>query len=99
MNDRIRVDLDNLEDLVIQLRGAAQFINEHLDTLDRKASAVHSGSWTGIAAEAHKTAHDQWMAAASEFTAAIDEMRVAAHTAHSAYHKAIGANQRMFRKR
>ncbi|MQY19484.1 WXG100 family type VII secretion target [Nocardia macrotermitis] len=99
MTGEYSVDLNQLDDLVTRLSSLAQFINEHLDTLDSKSAAVHAGSWSGTAASAHETAHREWSAAAAEFVAGITEMSTAARNAHTRYTGAATANTRMFGRR
>lgn len=99
MNGECSVNLDQLDDVVTRLSSLAQFVSEHLSTLDQKSAAVHAGSWSGTAASAHETAHREWSSAAAEFVAGIAEMSAAARNAHTQYNAAGSANFRMFRRR
>jgi WXG100 family type VII secretion target len=96
---RCSVDLDRLDNTVSRLSGLAEFVSEHLGTLDQKSAAVHAGSWSGAAADAHETAHREWAAAAAELVEGIQEMSVAARHAHTQYTAAQSANTHMFGRR
>ncbi|WP_067678545.1 WXG100 family type VII secretion target [Nocardia miyunensis] len=99
MNGEYSVDLNQLDDIVTRLSSLAQFIREHLDTLDQKSAAVHAGSWSGAAASAHEIAHREWASAATEFVDGITEMSTAARYAHTQYTAAKTANTHMFGRR
>lgn len=99
MNTDITYDLDQLDNLTTQLHNLAKFLNEHLATLDQKVAALHTGgSWDGVAAAAHRSAHDEWSSSAAEFTAAVETMRDAARHAHAQYTAAQTVNTKMFRR-
>ncbi|MGF6887174.1 WXG100 family type VII secretion target [Nocardia sp. GAS34] len=91
------VDLDELDDLVACLKNLAVFITEHLDVLDQKTAAVHTGSWSGAAADTHRQAHREWSAAAREFRDGIAAMSTAAREAHDHYSSAKNTNNSMLR--
>lgn len=93
------VDLAELDAVVSRLSGLSGFISDHLAELDRRVAAVHNGSWSGRAATAHKTAHDEWTAAAAEFVQGVTDMSFAARAAHEHYTYATTANTKMFRRR
>lgn len=99
MNGEYSVDLNQLDDIVTRLSSLAQFVEDRLDTLDRKSAAVHAGAWSGAAASAHETAHREWISAATEFVAGIAEMGSAARNAHIQYTAAKTANTLMFGRR
>ena len=90
------VDLDQLDNIVTRLSSLAGFLTEHLDTLDQKSAAVHSGAWTGATATAHETAHREWSSAARELVQGVRDMSAAARKAHTQYLAAHAANNRMF---
>jgi WXG100 family type VII secretion target len=93
------VDLDQLDNIVTRLSSLAEFLTDHLNTLDQKSAAVHSGSWTGAAATAHETAHREWSSAARELVQGVRDMSTAARNAHTQYTAAHTANNRMFGRR
>jgi len=99
MTGEYGVDLDQLDNIVTRLSSLAGFLTEHLDTLDQKSAAVHSGSWTGATATAHETAHREWASAARELIQGIQDMSGAARNAHSQYTTVQSANTHMFRRR
>ncbi len=96
MTGEYGVDLDQLDNIVTRLSSLAGFLTEHLNTLDQKSAAVHSGSWTGATATAHETAHREWSSAARELVHGVREMSIAARNAHTQYVAAHTANTRMF---
>jgi len=93
------VDLDQLDNIVARLSSLAGFLTEHLNTLDQRTAAVHSGSWTGATSTAHESAHREWASAARELVQGISDMRAAARNAHTQYTAVQSANTRMFRRR
>ncbi len=99
MNGEYEIDPGQLDDVVNRLTNLAAFISEHLDTLDQKSAAVHSGSWQGAAATAHENAHREWSAAAREFVDGVKNMGTAARNAHTQYTAVDTANTRMFGRR
>jgi WXG100 family type VII secretion target len=98
MTGEYSVDLDQLDNIVTCLSSLAGFLTEHLDTLDQKSTAVHSGSWSGAAATAHETAHHEWASAARELVQGVNDMSTAARYAHTQYAAAQSANHRMFKR-
>jgi len=99
MTGEYSVDLDQLDNIVSRLSSLAEFLTDHLSTLDQKSAAAHSGSWTGAAATAHETAHREWASSAKEFVQGINEMSTAARNAHTQYTAAQSANTRMHGRR
>ncbi|WP_216897637.1 WXG100 family type VII secretion target [Nocardia alni] len=96
MSGEYEVDLNQLDNVVSRLSSLVGFISEHLDTLDQKSAAVHSGSWQGAAATAHENAHREWSAAAREFVDGVKDMGTVARNAHTQYTAVDTANTRMF---
>ncbi|RMI32411.1 WXG100 family type VII secretion target [Nocardia stercoris] len=97
MDEDIHVDTDALENLTTQLRNLNGFISDHLAELDRRVAALHTGgTWDGVAAAAHRSAHDKWSAAAGEFNTGVGDLSDAVKAAHTAYTGAHSANTRMF---
>lgn len=99
MSGEFTVDLDELMELVRRLDDLHEFLDERLRELDRKAGHVHQSSWSGAAAEAHRTAHREWMSAAQEFADGVRQMKRVGDDAHAQYTGAIKANAAMFRGR
>ncbi|RDI64550.1 WXG100 family type VII secretion target [Nocardia pseudobrasiliensis] len=95
MSSEFKVDLDELDRVVSRLNALSAFVSEHLDGLDDKVKALHSGSWESAAATAYADAHAQWLAAAREFAQGIADMSEAAQQAHGRYTSAIDVNRRM----
>ena len=58
---------------------------------------MHAG-WTGAAAQAQESAHEQWRAGAAEVQDALAALRAVGPTAHENYAAAVLANRRMWRE-
>ncbi|WP_062982868.1 WXG100 family type VII secretion target [Nocardia anaemiae] len=95
MSSQFSVDLDQLDRIVSRLNGLAGFLHDHLDELDHKVAALHSGSWESAAASAYADAHSQWLTAAREFAEGVAAVSDAAQKAHGRYTRAIDVNRRM----
>ncbi|WP_063038899.1 WXG100 family type VII secretion target [Nocardia pseudovaccinii] len=95
MSSQFSVDLDQLDQIVSRLNGLAGFSHNHLDELDHKVAALHSGSWESAAASAYAEAHSQWLAAAREFAEGVAAVSDAAHKAHTRYSTAAETNKQM----
>ncbi|MFJ4658039.1 WXG100 family type VII secretion target [Nocardia sp. NPDC088792] len=96
MTGEFEVDLPHLDEVVTKLANLTTYLTDHLATLDQKVATLHTGSWTGTAAEAHHRAHTEWSKAAQTFTTGVSNMTTAAHNAHTHYTNAITANTTMF---
>ncbi|MGF6886624.1 WXG100 family type VII secretion target [Nocardia sp. GAS34] len=97
MTEPFSVDLDQLDSLVTHLANLATFLTDRLDDLDRRAAAVHEGSWSGAAATAHETAHREWAVGAREFAEGVAAMREGLRRAHGHYSTAQSVNGSMLR--
>jgi WXG100 family type VII secretion target len=89
------VDLDELQATVGQLTGLEQTVQSQLDRLQQTMARLQQ-TWSGQAAAAQKTAHDEWTASAHEMHAALTRMREAAEHAHGCYTAAAHANAKMW---
>ncbi|WBP96733.1 WXG100 family type VII secretion target [Mycolicibacterium neoaurum] len=91
---RYQVELDELVAFV----GKLQTFSERAETIaaraDSQVGQLHS-SWSGDAATAHRSQHDEWMAAAKDMREAVTELRAAAHKAHHHYTEAARLNVEM----
>ncbi|WP_433523021.1 WXG100 family type VII secretion target [Nocardia pseudovaccinii] len=95
MSSQFSVDLDQLDQIVSRLNGLAGSLHDHLDELDHKVAALHSGSWESAAASAYAEAHSQWLAAAREFAEGVAAVSDAACKAHTRYSTAADVNKQM----
>lgn len=92
--DGYRVDLDHLDEVTARIASLRGFVEDSLDGLDSRITAVHQ-SWTGEAAVRHAEAHREWRTAAGEVRDGIDSMRAAATAAHASYSGALAANLKL----
>ncbi|BDU01055.1 MULTISPECIES: WXG100 family type VII secretion target [Nocardia] len=89
-----RVDLDELEQIVARISGFIGFLNDSLDGLQQRISAVQQ-NWSGAAADAQADAFREWHTGATDVAEGIDTMRQAVRDAHDRYTAAISANLSM----
>ncbi|WP_419228882.1 WXG100 family type VII secretion target [Gordonia sp. CPCC 205515] len=99
MSGEFTVDLDELEQLVRRLTDLHEFLDGRLEDIDRQAAHVQQSSWSGRAADAHRTAHREWLSAAKEFADGVKTMKRIGADAHAQYTGAVKANTTMFRGR
>ncbi|MGV9800592.1 WXG100 family type VII secretion target [Mycobacterium sp. NPDC003449] len=91
---RYRVEVAELLAFVENLQAfenRAESIAAHVDS---QVAELHT-SWSGDAATAHRTNHDEWMSAATQMREALAKLREAAHTAHRNYTEAVELNLSM----
>lgn len=91
---RYQVDLDELLAFVEKLRAFGQRAEAIAARADNQVGDLHT-SWSGDAASAHRSQHDDWMAAAAQMREAVTELRAAAHKAHHNYTDAARLNVEM----
>ncbi len=92
---RFTVDLDELTAVIEDMRSFETRLQGRLDELDDLVARLHT-TWTGGAAQAQRSAHEEWKAGATEMHRALVEMREAARTAHANYSAAAEANAQMW---
>lgn len=97
MSDEFRVELDGMDQIVATLTALSGFITDQLDELDRAVAALHSSSWSGVAADAYTAAHQQWAVSAREFVDGVAYLSDAAKQAHEHYSQASSTNVDMLR--
>ncbi|WP_158675532.1 WXG100 family type VII secretion target [Nocardia stercoris] len=91
------VDLGKLDDIVRQLENFSGFVSDQLEALGQRVGTVQEASWSGPSAQAYRTAHDNWAAAAAEFVQGVNDMSTAAALAHGHYSGAQNTNSKMLR--
>jgi WXG100 family type VII secretion target len=91
----IRADLDALSDLVARLAAFDRAADELAADLETQVRRLHD-QWTGQAAQAHLSAHAQWVTGAVGMRSALRELRTVVVTAHLNYTAAAAANSRMW---
>lgn len=89
-----RVDLDELEQLVARVSGFVGFLNDSLDGLQQRVSAVQQ-NWNGAAADSQAEAFREWRTGATDVAEGMATMRQAVLDAHGRYSAAIAANLAM----
>ncbi|MFD6161976.1 WXG100 family type VII secretion target [Nocardia sp. NPDC060256] len=94
MTDQYRVDLAHLDTVTAKVAALNAFVADALTELDTRIATMQS-SWTGAAADAHATAHAEWVAAAALMTDGLEKMRAAAAAAHASYENGTAANLAM----
>lgn len=92
MSFELRVDLDQLDDVVAHLASLSDFLTGHLTELNNRVATLTGGSWESTAASAYSDAHARWAASTQEFIDGVSTMRDAAKNAHSNYTTAISQN-------
>ncbi|MET9213260.1 MULTISPECIES: WXG100 family type VII secretion target [unclassified Nocardia] len=97
MAAEFKVDLDHLDQIVSKLAGLAGFVADHLDVIDDKVAGLVGTGWEGVAAEAYRVAHEEWVTGAREFAEGIRDMSAGANAAHGHYTAAVDVNVRMLR--
>ncbi|WP_067904767.1 WXG100 family type VII secretion target [Nocardia vaccinii] len=89
------VDLVGLQRLVDDTAKLEATIEDLAAEIDKSIEQLHV-TWTGAAADAHRAAHDNRIAAVSEMREALSMLRAKLATAHAAYHRVGPTNQGMW---
>jgi WXG100 family type VII secretion target len=92
---RLAVDLERLAHLVDRMARFEQHLGGLRDEVDVRVQALNA-TWTGEAAAAQASAHDQWRAGAAQVHEALAVLRTIATGAHANYAAAAAANRRMW---
>ena len=92
---RLRVDLAQLDELVVHMRRVQDELARLRADLDAQVGALHT-TWTGGAADAQALAHRRWSKGAAEVQEALAALHAIAATAHENYASAAAANRRMW---
>ncbi|WP_067884451.1 WXG100 family type VII secretion target [Nocardia vaccinii] len=90
-----RVDLDGLQRLIDDTAKLETTIEDLAAEIDKGIEQLHV-SWTGAAAEAHRAAHTNRIAAATEMREALSALRGKLAAAHAAYHQVGPTNHEMW---
>ncbi|KAF0849680.1 WXG100 family type VII secretion target [Nocardia caishijiensis] len=98
MSESFSVDLDDLEEVTIRIRGYQQYLTDGLADLQQRIDALNS-SWEGIAAAAFAEAHRDWGTAVADIGNALTSLCDAAQSARSSYSDAGDTNTRIFQRR
>jgi WXG100 family type VII secretion target len=89
-----RVELEELLAFVDKLQAFETKAEAIASRVDGQIAALHT-TWAGTAADAHRTSHDEWMAAATQMREALADLKEAADTAHRNYTDAVKTNLEM----
>lgn len=95
MSTKFTIDLEQLDSVIARLSGLVGFVEEQLDELDRRIAELPT-TWSGLSADAHADAHNEWSSGARDLRDGLDIMRAAATRAHEQYSNAVAANLRIF---
>ena len=94
---RFTADLDILLSTISDMGSFESRVVALLSELDEVVGELH-GTWSGVAATAHRDAHARWRAGADEMHQAGIVMRRAAQRAHDNYAAAAEANEQMWKQ-
>lgn len=89
------IDLDLLDQRIGQMETFERSLDRAFAQLESPIRAL-DGTWTGLAAAAHREAHRTWLADAAAMRKALAGLREAARVAHHNYHGAARANVTMW---
>jgi len=89
-----RVELEELLAFVDRLQAFEAKAETIASRVDGQIAALHS-TWSGSGADAHRSSHDEWMAAATQIREALADLKNAADTAHHNYTDAVKTNIEM----
>ena len=88
---RYRVELDELLAFVEKLEAFGTKAEAIASRVDGQVADLH-GTWSGSAADAHRSGHDGWMAGATQMRDTAAELKAAANIAHRNYTDAVATN-------
>jgi WXG100 family type VII secretion target len=91
---RYKVELEELLTFVDKLQAFDAKAEAIASRIDRQVATLHT-TWSGTAAGAHRSSHDEWMAAAAQMREAASDLRAAANNAHQNYTEAVKTNIEM----
>ena len=91
------VDLDELDAVVAHLARTQGVVERLAADLDRQTAVLHD-SWSGLAADAHLSAHAAWERRRAELSGALAALTDAARSAHERYAEAAAANARAWQR-
>jgi len=91
---RYRVELDELAAFVDRLQSFEQRAEVIATRVDGQIATLQD-AWSGTAAAAHRSQHDEWMAGAAQMREALAQLRAAARNAHQHYTDAARLNMEM----
>lgn len=90
-----RVELDELLAFVDKLSAFEQRAEAIATRVNSQVSGLHE-NWSGDAATAHRSSHDEWIAGDNQMREALSGLRETAHTAHTNYSEAVQLNIAMW---
>lgn len=93
---RYRVELSELLDFADRLEAFESRAEAAATRVDDQIATLHN-TWSGDAADIHRTRHQEWMTAAAQMRDALAQLRAAAHNAHRNYTDAAQLNVDMLR--
>jgi WXG100 family type VII secretion target len=91
-----RVELEELLSFVERLKSFEQRAEALADSINKQIESLHSGNWSGAAAEAHRARHAEWESAEKQMRESLTELRSAARKAHRNYADVIEINTAMW---
>jgi WXG100 family type VII secretion target len=94
-DDGYAVDLQLLDETTAEVSRFLGKLSSLVDDVERDVAKQCSTTWSGDAAKAFTEHQSRWEAAMSRARGELEEMRLAAQTAHSNYSAARAANLSM----
>ncbi|MET7770011.1 WXG100 family type VII secretion target [Nocardia sp. NPDC005366] len=94
MAEPFRVDLTELDDITTRVAGFVGFLEDSLDGIQQRITAVQAG-WGGTSATAANDAFARWLTGARDVAEGIHAMRAASSAAHERYTAAVATNLEM----
>lgn len=97
MSERFKVHLEQLWDILDRIGRFDQQVEHALEDVEARVGRLQA-TWTGQAAQAHQSAHDEWKHGLAQMREALNAMRQAAATAHGNYSDAATTNASMWKQ-
>lgn len=88
---RYRVELEELLSFIDRLQEFEQRAEAMAARVDAQVAGLHD-TWSGVASDAHRARHQEWMAGAHQMREALAHLKTAADTAHRNYTDAARLN-------
>lgn len=95
MARKFKVDLDHMSRTIAQMTAFTGQAESWCQEVDSDVQSLH-GQWSGEAAAAQKSAHDQWVAAIDAMRADLDKLKKIAQDGHANYTEAGKKNKEMW---
>ncbi|WP_405498326.1 WXG100 family type VII secretion target [Nocardia sp. NBC_00511] len=88
------VDLEELDNLAIRIKGFADFVGARLDEIEQRKKQVDA-KWDSAAAAAYAEAHSEWLRGATDIHEGLTAFQNAVTRVHQAHVGAAAANSQI----